>query len=124
MMGRKADAIDDCPCGNMVGLVGIDQYLLKSGTITTSPTAHNIKMMKFSVSPVVQVAVDTVNPVDLPKLVEGLKRLSKSDPGILAYVTDKGEHIVSGVGELHLEIALTVSLFASSTTVYCVLKQY
>ena len=37
-------------------------------------------MMKFSVSPVVRVAVEAKNPSDLPKLVEGLKRLAKSDP--------------------------------------------
>ena len=36
--------------------------------------------MKFSVSPVVRVAVEAKNPADLPKLVEGLKRLAKSDP--------------------------------------------
>ena len=36
--------------------------------------------MKFSVSPVVRVAVEAKNPSDLPKLVEGLKRLAKSDP--------------------------------------------
>lgn len=36
--------------------------------------------MKFSVSPVVRVAVEAKNPSELPKLVEGLKRLAKSDP--------------------------------------------
>jgi hypothetical protein len=46
---------------------------------STSETAHNMRVMKFSVSPVVQVAVECKNPSDLPKLVEGLKRLSKSD---------------------------------------------
>jgi elongation factor 2 len=49
------------PAGNIVGLVGIDQFLLKSGTLTTSETAHNMKVMKFSVSPVVQVAVEVKN---------------------------------------------------------------
>ena len=38
------------------------------------------QVMKFSVSPVVRVAVEAKNPSDLPKLVEGLKRLAKSDP--------------------------------------------
>lgn len=37
--------------------------------------------MKYSVSPVVRVAVEPKNPADLPKLVEGLKRLSKSAQG-------------------------------------------
>ncbi|KAG5440753.1 hypothetical protein PCK2_000189, partial [Pneumocystis canis] len=106
MMGRYVEAIEDCPAGNIIGLVGVDQFLLKSGTLTTSETAYNLKVMKFSVSPVVQVAVDVKNANDLPKLVEGLKRLSKSDPCVLCYTSESGEHIVAGAGELHLEICL------------------
>ncbi len=106
MMGGKVEPIDDMPAGNIVGLVGIDQFLLKSGTLTTSETAHNLKVMKFSVSPVVQRSVQVKNAQDLPKLVEGLKRLSKSDPCVLTLTSDTGEHIVAGAGELHLEICL------------------
>lgn len=106
MMGRFVEPVEDCPCGNTIGLVGVDQYLVKSGTITTSEVAHNIKVMKFSVSPVVRVAVEAKNPSDLPKLVEGLKRLSKSDPCVQCYIEESGEHIVAGAGELHLEICL------------------
>jgi elongation factor 2 len=106
MMGRYTEPLEDCPCGNTIGLVGIDQFLVKSGTISTSETAHNIKVMKFSVSPVVRVAVEPKNPADLPKLVEGLKRLSKSDPCVQCFTEESGEHIVAGAGELHLEICL------------------
>jgi len=106
MMGGKVDPIEDCPAGNIVGLVGVDQFLLKSGTLTTSEVAHNMKVMKFSVSPVVQRAVEVKNANDLPKLVEGLKRLSKSDPCVLCITSETGEHIVAGAGELHLEICL------------------
>jgi len=62
--------------------------------------------MKYSVSPVVRVAVEPKNPSDLPKLVEGLKRLAKSDPLVQCYTEESGEHIVAGAGELHLEICL------------------
>jgi len=106
MMGRYIEPIEDCPAGNIVGLVGIDQFLLKNGTLTSSETAHNMKVMKFSVSPVVQVAVEVKNAADLPKLVEGLKRLTKSDPCVQAWIHETGEHIVAGAGELHLEICL------------------
>jgi len=57
MMGRTVEYIPDVPCGNTVGLVGVDQYLLKTGTISDHPDAHNIRSMKYSVSPVVRVAV-------------------------------------------------------------------
>jgi len=58
------------------------------------------------VSPVVRVAVECKNPSDLPKLVEGLKRLSKSDPMVQCSIEESGEHIIAGAGELHLEICL------------------
>jgi len=80
MMGRYTEPIEDVPCGNVCGLVGVDQFIVKTGTITTFENAHNMRVMKFSVSPVVRVAVECKNPADLPKLVEGLKRLAKSDP--------------------------------------------
>ena len=106
MMGRYIEPIEDCPAGNILGLVGVDQFLLKSGTIASSETAHNMRVMKFSVSPVVQRAVEVKNANDLPKLVEGLKRLSKSDPCVQSWIAESGEHIVAGAGELHLEICL------------------
>ena len=80
MMGRYTEPIEDVPCGNVCGLVGVDQFIVKTGTISTFEHAHNMRVMKFSVSPVVRVAVECKNPADLPKLVEGLKRLAKSDP--------------------------------------------
>merc|ERR1719304_42395 len=106
MMGRYTEAIEDVPCGNICGLVGVDQFLVKTGTISTFKEAHNMKVMKFSVSPVVRVAVECKNPADLPKLVEGLKRLAKSDPMVQCLIEESGEHIIAGAGELHLEICL------------------
>jgi elongation factor 2 len=106
MMGRKVENLQDCPCGNTIALVGIDQYLVKCGTISTSDTACPIKAMKFSVAPVVRVAVEPKQASDLPKLVEGLNRLAKSDPCVQVSHEETGEHIIAGAGELHLEICL------------------
>jgi len=106
MMGRYTETVTDIPAGNTCGLIGIDQFLVKSGTITSCDTACCIKTMKFAVSPVVRVAVAVKNSGDLPKLVEGLKKLSKSDPMVKCETTEAGEHIIAGCGELHLEICL------------------
>jgi elongation factor 2 len=106
MMGKYVEQIADVPCGNTVGLVGVDQYILKSGTITDLEDAHNIKAMKYSVSPVVKVAVKCKDGKDLPKLVEGLKKLSKSDPLVVCTTEESGEHVIAGCGELHVEICL------------------
>jgi elongation factor 2 len=62
--------------------------------------------MKYSVSPVVRVAVRAKFAQDLPKLVEGLKKLAKSDPLVLVSHEETGEHIIAGCGELHIEICL------------------
>jgi elongation factor 2 len=62
--------------------------------------------MKYSVSCVVRVAVKPKNVTDLPKLIEGLKNLSKADSLVQCYTEDTGEHIVAGCGELHIEICL------------------
>jgi len=106
MMGRYTEQVADVPAGNTCALVGVDQYLLKSGTIATAEDAMPIKSMKFSVSPVVRCAVEPKNSADLPKLVEGMKRLAKSDPMVLCYTEESGEHIIAASGELHLEICL------------------
>jgi len=106
MMGRYTEQVADIPAGNTCALVGVDQYLLKSGTIATEEDACPIKSMKFSVSPVVRCAVEPKNSADLPKLVEGMKRLAKSDPMVLCYTEESGEHIIAASGELHLEICL------------------
>merc|ERR1712025_786375 len=106
MMGRTTEMIPDVPCGNTVALVGVDQFIVKTGTITTIEDAHNIADMKYSVSPVVKVAVKPKDGKDLPKLVEGLKKLSKSDPLVVCSIEESGEHIIAGCGELHVEICL------------------
>merc|ERR1719420_1926315 len=106
MMGRFVEQVSDIPCGNTCGLVGVDQYLLKSGTITDQDDGCCVKTMKFSVAPVVRVAVEPKSAQDLPKLVEGLKRLAKSDPMVQCSTAKTGEHIIAGAGELHLEICL------------------
>jgi len=106
MMGGKVEAVPDVPCGNTVALVGVDQYLMKQGTISDHEDACCIRVMKYSVSPVVRVAVEVKSAADLPKLVEGLRKLSKSDPLVQCYSEESGEHIIAGCGELHIEICL------------------
>lgn len=96
MMGGKVEAIEDVPAGNICGLVGVDQFLVKTGTITTFKEAHNMKVMKFSVSPVVRVAVEPKNPADLPKLVEG-------------------NHLFSQIVIFRLSLFPSLSLFISLT---------
>jgi len=108
MMGRGVDQVSSVPCGNNCALVGVDNFIIKTATLTDADSidACPIVQMKFSVSPVVRVAVEAKRAGDLPKLVEALKRLSKSDPMVIITHTETGEHVIAGAGELHLEICI------------------
>ncbi|KAJ6678184.1 hypothetical protein OIU85_008744 [Salix viminalis] len=95
-MGKKQETVEDVPCGNTVALVGLDQFITKNATLTNEKEvdAHPIQGYECKVAS------------DLPKLVEGLKRLAKSDPMVVCSIEESGEHIIAGAGELHLEICL------------------
>ncbi|CAD5179039.1 unnamed protein product [Musa acuminata subsp. malaccensis] len=108
-MGKKQESVEDVPCGNTVAMVGLDQFITKKNASLTNEKevdAHPIRAMKVCVSPVVRVAVRCKVASHLRKLVEGLKRLAKSDPMVVCTIEESGEHIVAGAGELHLEICL------------------
>jgi elongation factor 2 len=92
MMGKTPELVPDIPCGNTVAITGIDDYLLKTGTLTSidSQASYPIRCMKYSVAPVFRVAVKNKNPADLPKLQKGLTKLSKSDPLLKIDIEETG----------------------------------
>lgn len=108
MMSKSPELVPDIPCGNTVAIMGIDEYLLKTGTLTSidNASSYPIRSMKYSVAPVFRVAVKPKNPADLPKLQKGLTKLSKSDPLLKVDLEETGEIIISGSGELHIEICI------------------
>jgi elongation factor 2 len=107
MIAGKFEAVSEIKCGNTCAIVGVDNYILKTGTITNSPTASPIKTMKFSVSPVVKVAVRVKDMSKLQTLIDGINKLSHTDPCIECK-TDPvtKETTIAATGELHLEICL------------------
>lgn len=106
MMGRTVEGIGECPCGNVIGIGGIDSVLRKNGTITDCEGGERsaIRTMRFSVSPVVRFAVQPQTPSETPKLVEGLKRLSQADSLVEIIHSETGEFIIACSGELHAAI--------------------
>lgn len=106
MMGGKSDSVDSVPCGNTCALVGVDSVLIKSGTIVSDEQSYPLVNMKYSVSPVVRVAVSCKSAGDLPKLIEALKKLSKSENLVQVIHEPTGEHVIACAGDLHLEICL------------------
>eukprot|EP00827_Trimyema_finlayi_P007017 TRINITY_DN915_c0_g1_i4.p1 TRINITY_DN915_c0_g1~~TRINITY_DN915_c0_g1_i4.p1 ORF type:complete len:466 (+),score=180.72 TRINITY_DN915_c0_g1_i4:12-1409(+) len=106
MMGKYVESVQDVPAGNTVALIGIDQYLTKTGTIATDIDACTIRNMKYSVSPVVRCAVKPKKQQDLTRLIDGLKKLAKSDPLVVVQTDETGDNIIAASGELHMEICL------------------
>eukprot|EP00698_Gefionella_okellyi_P021699 TRINITY_DN7091_c0_g1_i1.p1 TRINITY_DN7091_c0_g1~~TRINITY_DN7091_c0_g1_i1.p1 ORF type:complete len:839 (+),score=211.16 TRINITY_DN7091_c0_g1_i1:104-2620(+) len=109
MMGAVNESVPDIPCGNVAGLIGVDKDIIKCATIVPveCTDASPLKAMKYSVSPVVRVAVRTKLPSEMPKLDKALKLLIRTDPlVVIEYIESTKEHIIAGAGELHLEIIL------------------
>ena len=101
--------MDAIPCGCTAALTGLDNFINKTATITTLETSQTIKGMKFTVAPVVRVAVRPKNAQDLQKLIDGLKKLSQQDPLVEISIEEStGEYIIAGSGELHIEICLSL----------------
>ncbi|MEK6907179.1 MAG: elongation factor EF-2 [Nanoarchaeota archaeon] len=95
--------VDSAVAGNIIGLVGLkDAYAGETvSTINLTP----FEAIKHIFEPVVTKSIDAKKPSDLPKLVEVLKQVSKEDPSIKIEINEEtGENLMSGMGELHLEV--------------------
>ncbi|CCE63701.1 hypothetical protein TPHA_0F02190 [Tetrapisispora phaffii CBS 4417] len=103
-MGKELVPLDVCPAGNIVGVGGLAGKLLKNGTLVdNSIPGINLAGVNLQIQPIVKVAVEPKNPMQLNKLVRGLKLLELADPCVQTYLESSGEHILCTAGELHLE---------------------
>jgi len=101
--GQERVEVDKVPAGNIVALVGLKDAVVGSTLSTTEMVPF--ESMKHYSEPVVTVAVEAKSTKDLPRLVEVIRKLAKEDPMIRVEINEEtGEHLVSGMGELHLEI--------------------
>jgi len=101
------ETVEEIPVGNTLGLDGVDKSIIKTATVTDTLDGYPFKTMSFSVAPVVQISLVPKNPSDLPKFSEGIKKFIKSDPCLQYRLSEEGEHILAGAGELHLDVAVT-----------------
>lgn len=101
--GAKKEIVDSVPAGNIIGLGGLkDAY---PGETVTIGEQEPFEAISHLFDPVITKAIEAKKPSDLPKLIEVLVQVSKEDPSIKVEINNEtGEHLVSGMGELHLEI--------------------
>ncbi|MBU1205128.1 MAG: elongation factor EF-2 [Nanoarchaeota archaeon] len=100
--GAKREIVDRALAGNIVGVAGVKA--MPGETITLEPT-EPLEKITHIFEPVVTKAIEATKASDLPKLIEVLRRVSKEDPTILIDINEEtGEHLMHGMGELHLEV--------------------
>lgn len=104
MVGADRIPVDYVSAGNIVAATGLRDAIAGS-TVANNPDAEPFERIVHISEPVVTVAVEAKNMKDLPKLIEVLRLISKADPSIQVNINQEtGENLMSGMGELHLEI--------------------
>ena len=99
------------PAGNMVLLGGVDNSIVKTATLVplklkNDEDAHIFKPIRQMTESVFKVAVEPVNPSELPKMLDGLRKINKSYPLVSTKVEESGEHIILGTGELYMDCVM------------------
>jgi U5 small nuclear ribonucleoprotein component len=97
------------PAGSWVLLGGIDNSIVKSATVVAhkmDDDAYVFRPIKHFTESVFKVAVEPVNPSELPKMLDGLRRINKSYPLVITKVEESGEHVILGTGEMYMDCVL------------------
>ncbi len=103
--GIQRIPVDEIPAGNVIGIVGIPDAFTGETITDAGKVIEPFEEIKHLFEPVVTKSIEPKNPMELPKLVDTLKRLGREDPTLLVKINQEtGEYLVSGLGELHLEI--------------------
>lgn len=108
MQGRYKIDVDMMTAGNWIMIEGIDQSISKTATVvsTNFEGVDIFKPLEFHIESVIKVACEPLNPSDLPKMLEGLRKINKSYPLARTKVEESGEHIIYGTGELYMDSIL------------------
>lgn len=100
--GIKPEQMDSVPAGNVLAISGLNADV--GDTITVNPQTA-FEEIKHIFQPVITKSIEVVKSADLPKLIEVLRKVGKEDPSIKIEINEEtGENLLSGMGELHLEI--------------------
>ena len=88
---------------------GIDQSISKTATLVSAKETEPIEIfrpIRFNTTSVVKIACEPLIPSELPKMLEGIRKINKSYPLLTTKVEESGEHILIGTGELYMDCAL------------------
>ena len=95
---------ENVTAGNIIAVSGL-RDAISGSTISSDKEMTAFERIIHNSEPVVTTAIEAKHTKDLPKLVEVLRAVAKADPSIqIDSNLETGEHLMSGMGELHLEI--------------------
>ncbi|KAJ0056722.1 hypothetical protein NL108_012665 [Boleophthalmus pectinirostris] len=106
LMGRELEELEEVPSGNVLGIGGLEEFVLKSATLSTSPACPPFTPLNFEATPIVRVAIEPKHPSEMPKLVQGMRLLNQADPCAEVLIQETGEHVLVTAGEVHLQRCL------------------
>jgi len=107
-MGGEREEVEHVPAGNIAAVTGLKDAIAGSTVSSVEMTAF--ESIEHISEPVITKSIEAQNMDDLPKLIETLRQVSKEDPTISIEINeDTGEHLISGQGELHLEVRPSAS---------------
>nr|XP_060611193.1 elongation factor-like GTPase 1 [Anolis sagrei ordinatus] len=106
LMGKELEDLQDVPSGNVLGIGGLQEFVLKSATLSSSPACPPFNPLNFEATPIVRVAIEPKHPSEMPQLVKGMKLLNQADPCVQVLIQETGEHVIITAGEVHLQRCL------------------
>jgi U5 small nuclear ribonucleoprotein component len=122
--GRSRTDVTAASAGNWVLLKGVDSNIAKTATIVGLKSKNMeegqdeedeedgvqifspLKFAQAGGESVMKLAIEPLNPAELPKMVEGLRRVSKAYPMVKTRVEESGEHVLFGTGELYMDCVM------------------
>lgn len=106
LMGRELQALHEVPAGNVLGIGGLEEHVLKSCTLSSTVACPSFTELQLMATPILRVAVMPKHAAEMPSLVRGLRLLNQADSCVQVFVQETGEHVIVTAGEVHLQRCL------------------
>lgn len=106
-MAQNITGVESIPAGNVLAIGGLENYLFKTGTISSVAECPSLTPINLGAKSILKVAIRSQNLSEQPSLIQGLKRLNKSDPSVEVYTQSNGDIILATCGQVHLERCIT-----------------
>ncbi|KAJ1608410.1 snRNP-specific protein U5 [Cryptosporidium canis] len=109
LQSRYKVEVTSVPAGNWVLISGLGSSVTKPCTLigcdppVKDEEIHPLRAVRLLNKSVIKLALEPHNPADLPKMLEGLKSVSKAYNCSITKVEENGEHLLFGTGELHMD---------------------